>query len=388
MKHVKKYAILFLMVFALALMTNTKAEAATVAKIGGRSYSSLKTAIRRVRNNQTIKLMRNVTLKKQLVISNNKKFTINLNRHTIRMSRGKKGGFMYESGSLKIDKRSKVTLKNGTIKATHRDYRQIFDIREKASLTIKSGTYAGIISNYGKLTIKKGSFTEEFAHDALIWNLGTLTIADGNFIQKTVSADVICNLHNCTIKGGSFRCASKGICVDTYQNMNYSHTVKTAISGGPFVCTQAGDDHETGYTLKVANKANVTISGGDFQEQTAVWDGTVTMTGGKISSEGKAAVRITGGTFVMNGGDVSVKQYSRNGAPCAVAMELTYQGNLELNKGTITGGLTYTSERDGKPRYSPVVWAEKPDRVKLGTDFTIINNGGCPADITNTWEWM
>ena len=95
MKHVKKYAILFLMVFALALMTNTKAEAATVAKIGGRSYSSLKTAIRRVRNNQTIKLMRNVTLKKQLVISNNKKFTINLNRHTIRMSRGKKGGFMY-----------------------------------------------------------------------------------------------------------------------------------------------------------------------------------------------------------------------------------------------------------------------------------------------------
>ena len=262
--------------FALCMMLlfiPEKADAAVVAKIGNTSYSSLEAALRYVKNKQTIVLQKNVTIKKQLKIKNSRKFTIDLNKHTIKLARGKKGSFMYDSGCIKLRNKTRLTIKNGKVKASHKDYRDIFDIDEKASLTIAGGTYDGVITNYGKLTIKKGTFTEGHSDVALIWNIGTLTIQGGKFKETVADADVICNLKSCTISGGKFQAPAGGRCVYSYRNSNYKHAVTLHVKGGEYSFIKSGMEEET--IIQADKHVTADISGGKFHGKVVVNGKTV-----------------------------------------------------------------------------------------------------------------
>lgn len=59
------------------------AKAATVAMIGGKKYSSLQKAFNAAKNKQTIKLMKNVTLKEELTLKRKVSVTLNLNKKKI-----------------------------------------------------------------------------------------------------------------------------------------------------------------------------------------------------------------------------------------------------------------------------------------------------------------
>ena len=112
----------------LGVSRDVHAASKAVAKVGNKKYASLDKAFKAVKGKGTIKLLKNVTLKKIIYLDSKKTITVNLNKHTITTK--KSGGFTINKG--------KVTFKNGTLK-------------DKQSANAKYGVY-NIISIY-----KKGS---------------------------------------------------------------------------------------------------------------------------------------------------------------------------------------------------------------------------------------
>ena len=128
--------------------------AAKVASIGSRKYTSLQKAVDSVKNGQTIKLLKNVSLKKTVVSkARNVKYTINLNEHTITGNSSK--------AVFKFKKNNKVTLKNGKIKHGKKYAGNILIECDDAVLTIAGGTYSNgnpvFDVDDGKLNINSGT---------------------------------------------------------------------------------------------------------------------------------------------------------------------------------------------------------------------------------------
>ena len=178
MKRTLKLVLLALMC-TLLLGISTSASAKTVASIGSKNYSSLQSAIKAVKNGQTIQLKSNVTITETIKMNRNVKFTLNLNKKKITSK---------NCSALAITKGT-VTLKNGTIKSSM----GIF-VEKKATLNIKSGTYNCYISSCGKLNVSGGTI-KGVSNDR-----GTMTMKGGK-----IKYGIYCTGKNSslTITGGT-----------------------------------------------------------------------------------------------------------------------------------------------------------------------------------------
>ncbi len=202
MKNPKKWIAPFLMAMFVLVLSAVPAVAAssTVATIGSKNYSSLAKAISAVKDGQTIVLKKSVTYSKSLSISKSgKSFTIDLNKKTI----------TFKSGSYLYLKKGTVTIKNGKIKqkAKTEQYGTVVRVAKNAKLVVKSGTYHGMFTNYGTLSIQNGTFT---SYGEIIYNhsSGTVTITKGTFtgsnnVTDGMNLPLLYDEGKMTVKGAS-----------------------------------------------------------------------------------------------------------------------------------------------------------------------------------------
>lgn len=297
-----------LLTLTLILMCSINASAASgQASIGKKNYSTVQKALSAVKNGQTIKLNRNVTLKSTLVSKKKVTYTFDLNRHKIisKVPDVSKGSFDIRAG--------KVTLANGTLTGP-------VLVQEKAALTIKSGTYEQI-ANAGKTTVINGNVVSK-KHPTLCNYGGSLLIKKANV--KSVSNCVYAVEGTVTINGGTYRnyndSASYPIIYSKNATMNlkggkyvhsycrefvpaivYNEKGKVTISGGYYGGTCAS----------INNQATMIIKGGTFfsENSNILWCGansTTVITGGKFTGgvatsiigveEGRKKFSMTGGT--------------------------------------------------------------------------------------------
>ncbi len=252
----------FLIIFTLILTVVTPGNyqaAQKAASIGKKQYSTLDEAIGKVKNGQTVKLLRNISTNRTIYTNRNVKYTLDLNRKTIRYT-GK--------NELFYNKKGKLTIKNGTINAGEYD---VAVIRAKASLNILNGTYTGRLRNSGNLQIQTGKFSANFG--TLVTNYGT-----------------------CKIKNGTFHST------EDYYVLLSNNGKKFMIENGKFVAEN---------TIVIRNNKGVfDIKKGSFQgkeeDQPTIWQngGVMNISGGKFTSKNHTVIEQTDGTLNVKGGTI------------------------------------------------------------------------------------
>lgn len=230
------------MMFTLSLTTMA---AGTVARIGAKGYASLDAALQAVKDHQTIKVMKNLTLPASnsvIASSNADKFTLDLNGKTLKSKSSDpivlKGNITLKNGTIKAGvevsgKTAHVTLSNCNITGSKYEL-----YVTKGNLTIRSGNYRTVVvRSNGKLTIRGGSVcnaSDLFAGgEAIFIQNGTVTITGGKIeggLDPGRSA-ICCVDGTVLIRGGTV--LSKK---DSAIYMN-SGTLK--ITGGKVQCTVA-----------------------------------------------------------------------------------------------------------------------------------------------------
>ncbi|MCC8046931.1 MAG: autotransporter adhesin family protein [Clostridiales bacterium] len=278
MKRIRKLFLPLLaamLVSALFALPSMAASSSTVAKIGSTKYTSLEAAVKKVKSGQTITLQKNVSYSDVLTISRSgKSFVLNLNEHVIT--------FKGESAYLYV-KAGTVTIKNGTIKQTATTGK-VLKASSKATVKISSGTYRGMITNAGTMTVTGGTFvsneTEKNVSTALITNTGKLTIKKGTFKGK--KNGTVINKGTLTISGGTFTdsMASESdvdfkVNEDGAMFANLTSKGKLTITGGTF--------SSYGRLLWNSAKSTVIIRYGNFTSKynfIASTCGKMTVTGG------------------------------------------------------------------------------------------------------------
>ena len=352
-----------LLIILFSLLITTPVKAAGVARIGNKTYSSFAKAVEKVKNRQTIVLLKNTSLKKHIYLNKKKSFTINLNKHTLKLKEGKK---FLAFGCFTINKGS-VTVKNGKMTVA-KNTDTLFEVGKKAKLIIKSGTYKGHITNHGKTTIKKGNFICHKAGESLIFNSGNLVIKNGTFTSKYTNSNVLFNANKATISNGTF--SSKGYdCIETARSYPYKVIGTTVINGGTFINT--GD----GNALSAVDCKSLTINKAKVTGCVHVANGKAYVKNSTIYNSKREAVRVsTKGVFDMSSGSISVGKGEFS------AMDVYDSGKAYLRGGSITGGYTIRkTEKIGDSILEtqddyPVISAD-PASVSVGSSFKIINRG-------------
>lgn len=367
MKRKRKLTLLLFASMLLTLLLGITASAAsgTVATIGSKKYTSLESAIKDVKNGGTIVLKKNVTYTKPLTISRSgKKFTINLNKKIIT--------FKNEKSYLNV-KKGTVTLKNGTL-VQKADKACIIKTQKGAGLTISSGTYKGLISNAGTMSITGGTFTnigtKTDLNNATISNKGTMTIKGGTVNGKKKQA--IANSGTLKITGGTFTTSiplGEGLEDPNVPEQqpdtliyNYSKGNLT-ISGGKFTSTVlillntekaavTVSNGKASFTSEsvgcLTNFGTATIKGGIWTEKGEKWAGGVfydwdtgTMTVSNVTAKSNWSVLETyGGVITVKSGTFTS---TCNGDP---AMLLAFGGKIQVTGGTFTGKKTWGCWKD------------------------------------------
>ncbi|MCC8047215.1 MAG: hypothetical protein LIP12_17285 [Clostridiales bacterium] len=363
MNKKKIWAGLFLtMLVSFIFGMSAMAASSTVAKIGNTKYTSLETAIKKVKTGQTIVLQKDLSYTKDLTINRSgKEFTINLNKHTI----------TFKKASSLVLKKGTVSIRNGKLKATEildSDYEPAYLIKTgtAAALNIISGTYNGVILNQGTLTVSGGKLLSLNSGDgnngAVITNTGTLKISGGTFTQQGNLFDVIYNntkSAKLTITGGTFGGGTAAIRNEdsatavirdgTFESESYSIRnwgAKITITGGTFTASNC-----------VENNGTLTIKGGTFNgTYKAVYTegGTVKITEGTFTSKKDYTVCAIGGTVKISGGKFKLSSagallYARLNAKITVtdgtfiAKKGYRYGTEDSGKVTIKGG-TFTTK--------------------------------------------
>lgn len=334
----KHWAVTLAILLLLPLAVGTKADAASpAAKIGKTKYTSLEKAVKKVKNNQTIVLKKNVTLSKALSISRSgKKFTLNLNKKTITLNK---------KGSLKLQKGT-MTVKNGKI--THKvSGGTIFDVAKGAALKVNDGTYTGNIKNAGTTTISGGSFTSNISKKDLSASLllnvdtGKMTITKGTFNGNKNA--VIFNQATMTINGGTFKNSavfddnlesaevSNGTLITNFPKDDNSKP-KLTINGGTFTSGVMGFINDINSELTI-NKATVDCKkGGVFLNN---W-GTLTVSGGNFR------IHDDWGVLYSYGGNVALKDGTYT-SDWSIAEAYDPETNITINGGNFT---SYAGEED------------------------------------------
>ena len=340
--YLKRLSVLIMILF-IGFAQPIKVKAAgNVARIGRKNYKSLQTAMDAVKNGQTIKLLKNVTINSfsfgdidPFILRNtkNRKYTINLNKHKlIAQSKGSSGLL----GVLAV-KKGTVTIKNGTLKG-------IITIGKKATLNLSNIKYSGVgldlnmIQNSGKLTmnkvsgdmrvtgikgststltncklthtsnmingtgtvnIKSGTYTSKAKTNAplIILDGGSLNIYGGTFTSPN-SAIVNTDVTAVTIKGGSFTATN---CEVLYLSGNNDKKGKVKISGGTFTTNQKGNPANIKGAAAILSNVDALISGGTFVSTTylpQIKDHIQNV--GTVEMIGHGLLKITGGSISGN----------------------------------------------------------------------------------------
>ena len=366
--------LLFLLFAGVTLCNSTKSYAATVARIGNNSYSSLQKAVDAVRNNQTIRLQRNITQKRTINVKRNVKFTIDLQNHTITMKDYKRTYIHpilqrtvqeVDNGKFQI-KKANVTIKNGTIK-TRSNVGSVIDVSKNGKATLSGCNMTGKLINEGKLTINSGTY--QYSNTNLIGNSGTLTINNGTFIGKGTCMSIVNNKYKCTIKNGTFTNKYEyGGLINNGKNDYLGKNASMSIKGGSFTAIK-------GTAINIYSGGKIDLSGGKIKGHVTVNEGGVfNMSGGSIerSIDQRTPVFVQG-SFTMKGGTITAE---KPGSTPVVAMQIA-GGKANLAGGTVIGGATIanTSAPGNYTDYS-VIQAAPSSVSKNGT--SIINKGKGP----------
>ena len=246
------------------------------AKIGNNYYSTLKKAIDEAENNDTVKIVKKVSLDEQLVIEN-KVLTLDLNGKTISEN---------GAGVRKIRNEGILTITDsssgGTICNTY--------IGEPG----QDGSF-GLIDNYGTLTIDNGIFVDvAHGNGSSIKNRSnaTLIINDGQFINTVDDSQ----------KQSEFNGAANALV--------YSDGEKVEIKGGTFTMTKAM------YTPAIK-----------------IMSGTGVVDGATISTYKSGGIEV-GGVVTISNTNISV---SETNSYYANALAVSNDGTINVNSGSFTG---------------------------------------------------
>ncbi|MCD7744597.1 MAG: hypothetical protein LUI13_04810 [Lachnospiraceae bacterium] len=366
MRRIKKMLLPFLLSMVIAVLYGTvsMADAGTAAQIGETGYASLEAAVAAVQSGETIVLQEDLAYAE--VVSVNRSgisFTLDLNGHTLQ--------FTGSNAYLHI-KNGTVTVKNGTISNSTDS---ILKIASAATVKITSGTYTGMTTNAGKLTVSGGTFNiaetalalEDGTNDlyyyakAIFTNTGTLKISKGTFTTPTCR--ILTNSGTTTISSGTFKCTYDGF--DEQGQLVNIKKGKLTIKGGTFsakcAVLSAADSSSTVISGKttfkttasyalilVTEKAKVKIKKGSFKLSgknsyssviLSYSKGTVSISGGTFTSGGtlvrmggSGKVNISGGTFK------TTKKY-----PMLIAQKST----IKVSGGKFTASKGYSYQLDG-----------------------------------------
>ncbi len=282
MKGKKKLLLLYMIAVMVLPISIPVSAASPVAKIGSKNFRSLESALKSVKKGQTIKLLKNVTLKNELTFTKNVKYTLNLNNKTIKSKYSDyitivKGNIIIKNGTLKasvinVSNSSNATFqkikygnssKSGFVRINLNNKAKAlfkkcsmsavrFEARDRSVLTIDDGKY-GDIWNYSTktLTIKKGNFQKIFNDSkgkTIIYNAAIK--ADSNDQAYHVGV----KKGSMTIRNMNLNTGCAGIIVDKGASLT--------IKNGQFTTK-----YKYGSTV-LANNGSTVINGGTFKTQT------------------------------------------------------------------------------------------------------------------------
>ena len=318
MKSKKVY--LFSLAFLLLLLAvPAKAEAAAVAKIGSKSYSSISQAVSAVKSGQTIKIAKNAKWQIQAYKSpkiTNKKVIMDLGGHTVTLYPAST-----VTGVLYLDK-SSLTIKNGTLKeGGKRPF--IFRAENNSQINLV-GLRINIATDqfvaYGKgsgFTAKKVTLTcKESPYTPFQLNVGTTAVfSSGTY--KCFGQLISSYGGTVTIKGGSY----------TYPQCNYSTSL---ISNGSSTDSNG---------KKVPGK--LILSGGTLKSDATHCIIVYNQIGGSLKISGKTKIEgfypiMSQGQFAMSGGTVHAVPYDTGNTRPAVDSSSAPKGStVTLSGGTL-----------------------------------------------------
>jgi len=303
-----------------------------------------------------ITLVADCSPKDSMMVTNNKKLTIDFNGHELLFSDRRIFKVLGEESDVTF----KSSVPGGGINQTANGTGRFCIRQDAGKVTIESGVYSstlgqyGIYANGGTIDIKGGEF---FADSTFLWVKGcTLNMTGGTFVKREssfsnkklvyITTDGIAN-----ITGGSFS--------SIYL---YSGTCTANISG--IICdslTMGGGSSSTitfdGGTIngKTNITSNTIINDGSFNGRVDV-SSTLTINGGTFTNnEGCALYNIEGGSTTIEGGtfngnsgygtirslgsvvvnDATVTSQNENNA-LYVGSDAT-SGSMTVNGGTFTG---------------------------------------------------
>lgn len=356
----RRWSVLLLaLVWAALLGLTASAASEPVATIGSRKYGSLESAVKNVKNGQTVQLAKSVTLKKAVKVSKNVKFTLDLNKKTLQSQLSDKEFLVIGTGT--------VTLKNGTVKAPSKGS---IEVKKQGSLTVSGVKFQNVtVSSCGTAQIKKASFSMD-SRSALSQQGGKMTI-DNAKVELSGSRGncVYTEGGSLTIKGGTYSSS-----VSNYPVLFITGKKTTAaVSGGTFSTKESsaafvqegaaarfsgGTFKTSGITysedvdgafssnpaLYTGKNAKVTVSGGTYEsfhgESAEVWKGTLKVSGGTFKTTccvdpymGPAVGVYDGGALTISKGTVKAKY-----GPAI--------GGFSGSSITIKGGKIYAEESD------------------------------------------
>lgn len=370
MKHTSKrnsfaIGVLVFFITLLCFLPGTQAQGATVAKVGSKRYSSFEKAFNAVGRRGTITLLKNTTLNEQLSLKNNKQITIDLNKHTLATK--KNGGFSIENGT--------VLIKNGTLKDKQKSTYNLLSIYKKGVVTLRNVNYYGEIQigrfyyarKNGSLTIDGGTFKPSVTDGFMISNFGKLTIKKGTFLNQNTGNKhgMMRTFGTCTIDGGTFKSNVDNSCIIISGEVD-GHKAKTTINGGTF--ESLSESQNSIYCGIVLHECKLTIAGGKVRTGVHIQGGALTMSGGSITNTGRAVWVDTMwggdvGSFTMKGGSVETKG----------TVEAIYGDNIKITGGTVTGG--GDSYGDYFITYYPVINTSSKTTVKVSGNAILKNRG-------------
>lgn len=261
--------------FLFIILIACPVQAKTVAKIGKKSYSSLDKAIAAVKNKQTIVVTRNTSIKDTIYVKGKKKFTINLNKHTVKT---KHTNNPWNTGWIQI-KKANVTIKNGTMKCG-KYASTLFEIEKKGKLTIINGNYTGEFNNKGQMIVKNGTFKTSANNSDIFYNNGKLTINKGTFSTKRDNSNIVYSANKLTIKGGTFS-AVGGNCVYVGRSNVYKTIGSTTITGGSF--TSKFSKESDGYAIYAMTAKKINVKKAKINGELSLVETNMSMTAGTLT---------------------------------------------------------------------------------------------------------
>ena len=283
----------------------------------GIKYQDLSSAFADVQDNETLKILGEITtLPSDTTINNSKIVTLDLNGYKIVQNFE---GLIKNTGSLTIDDTS--TSGSGSILANKNK----------------------IVENDGILIINKGKYYTNYTELSNLFinnQNGTMTVNDGEISIDMYT--VINNAGTLNINGGSIH--SRRV-----------HTDRGATGGGNNLIENTGDMNVTSGTFKyigdggiINNTGTLTVTGGSFSHSGHYWYsyGSNYSLGYAFINRAGATATISGGTYpssqakiMYNYGNATISDITTNAY--AQFVTNTSTGVMELNNNTITGHGVY-----------------------------------------------